>query len=181
MTPPPYFLTSPRLGFRHWTEADLEIAMELWGDANVTRLIGGPFTRQQVSERLAIEIRTQDSRGVQYWPMFLLSSGEHVGCCGLRPYPPSPKIFELGFHILQRHWGCGFATESARTIMEFAFMKIGVTSLFAGHHPENDVSRRLLRKLGFQYSHDELYPATGLRHPSYLLLAEHYHSSTPQK
>ena len=26
-----------------------------------------------------------------------------------------------------------------------------------------------LRKLGFRYTHDELYPPTGLRHPSYLL------------
>jgi hypothetical protein len=27
----------------------------------------------------------------------------------------------------------------------------------------------MLRRLGFRYTHDELYPPTGLRHPSYVL------------
>jgi len=41
--------------------------------------------------------------------------------------------------------------------------------LFAGHHPENHASRRILSKLGFRLTHEEFYPPTGLLHPSYLL------------
>jgi hypothetical protein len=51
-----YFLRSPRLGFRCWREDDLPLAIELWGDAEVTALIGGPFTPEQVGLRLAKEI-----------------------------------------------------------------------------------------------------------------------------
>jgi hypothetical protein len=36
---------------------------------------------------------------VQYWPVFLLSNAEHVGCAGLRPYKAEQKIYELGFHM----------------------------------------------------------------------------------
>jgi hypothetical protein len=32
----------------------------------------------------------------------------------------------------------------------------------------------LLEKLGFHYTHDEYYSATGLDHPSYLLTADEY-------
>ena len=84
--PDRYFLRTARLGFRYWEADDLGLAMGLWGDERVTRLIGGPFTREQVRDRLMREIANQDDHGVQYWPIFLLTGGEHLGCCGLRPY-----------------------------------------------------------------------------------------------
>lgn len=34
-----YFLRSARLGFRCWTERDLDLAESLWGDPAVTRFI----------------------------------------------------------------------------------------------------------------------------------------------
>ena len=82
---PNYFLHSERLGFRPWLAADVELAMGLWGDPEVTRLIGGPFSRAQVEERLVQEIAMQESRGVQYWPVFLLTTASTSVCCGLRP------------------------------------------------------------------------------------------------
>src|SRR5512136_2712061 len=87
-----YFLITQRLGFRMWTEADLDLAFGLWGDAEVTRLIGGPLSVERVQQRLAQEIANQTTYGIQYWPIFLLTNGEHVGCCGLRPYPPEPRV-----------------------------------------------------------------------------------------
>ncbi len=47
-----------------------------------------------------------------------------------------------------------------------------ITGLMAGHHPKNASSQRVLEKLGFRYTHDELYPPTGLQHRSYLLTAD---------
>jgi len=106
---------------------------------------------------------------VQYWPIFLLSTGEHVGCGGLRPYKPEDRIFELGFHLLPAYWGKGLAVEAGRGVIAYAFESLGVKALFAGHHPANAASRRVLEKLGFTFTHEELYPPTGLLHPSYLL------------
>ena len=79
------------------------------------------------------------------------------------------RIFELGFHVCADHWGKGIATEAARAVIAFAFDELQASALFAGHHPENVASRRTLERLGFRHTHDELYPPTGLQHPSYLL------------
>jgi [ribosomal protein S5]-alanine N-acetyltransferase len=165
-----YFLRTQRLGFRLWTVADLELANGLWGDADVTRLIGGPFSPRQVQVRLENEISNQNQYGVQYWPIFLLSTGEHVGCCGLRPYRLEQKLYEIGFHLRKAYWGQGLALEAARTVMDYAFSQLDAAGLFAGHNPANQASRRVLQKLGFRYTHDEYYPPTGLNHPSYLLM-----------
>jgi len=167
-----YFLRTARLGFRHWRDDDIQLAQGLWGDAQVSRLIGGPFTAEQVRERLAREVAMQREHGVQYWPIFLLaqgaSEGAHVGCCGLRPYE---RIYELGFHICSLYWRRGYALEAARAVMDYAFTSLGAKALFAGHNPKNEPSRRLLAQLGFKYVRDEFYPPTGLNHPSYLAQA----------
>ena len=169
-----YFLRTERLGFRPWTEADLALAVGLWGDGEVTKLIGGPFSQEQVQARLSLEISNLSSYGVQYWPIFLLSSGEHLGCCGLRPNRLDQGVYEVGVHVRSAHWGHGYAPEATRKVMEYAFDELGARGLFAGHNPANEASRRLLGKLGFHYTHDEFYPPTGLQHPSYMLTADEF-------
>ena len=167
----PYFMVSKRLGFRVWSEGDLALAIGLWGDPDVTRLIDarGPLTDAQVRERLVAERATQAQYGVQYWPIFLLENGDHVGCCGLRPHDLPSGVYELGVHIRPRYWRRGFALEATQTVIDHAFTRLHAQALFAGHNPRNDTSRRLLEKLGFRYTHDEYYSPTGLDHPSYLL------------
>ena len=58
--------------------------------------------------------------------------------------------------------------------MDHAFGSLRVKGLFAGHHPANEASQRVLAKLGFRYTHDEFYQPTGLEHPSYFLSDEEY-------
>jgi RimJ/RimL family protein N-acetyltransferase len=171
-----YFLTTRRLGFRAWSEDDLHLALGLWGDPEVTRLIDarGNLSEGQVRERLLQEISTARSHGVQYWPIFLLENGEHVGCCGLRPYDEPRGNLELGVHIRSQHWGHGYATEAARAVMAHAFESLRVRGLFAGHNPKNEASRHILKKLGFRTTHEALYEPTGLMHPCYLLTYDEY-------
>jgi RimJ/RimL family protein N-acetyltransferase len=149
-----------RLTFRWWREDDVALALELWGDLSVTARIG----RIDPVERLRSEVELASQHGVQYWPVF--DGDAFVGCCGLRPYE---AIYELGFHLCAAHWGKGYATEAARAVIAHAFEVLKAPSLFAGHHPENEASRRTLLKLGFRYTCDAPYAGTGLMHPSYSL------------
>jgi RimJ/RimL family protein N-acetyltransferase len=164
-----YFLATSRLGFRPWRDDDLPLAAALWGDPEVTRYIGGPLSPAAAAERLRAEMATEAVAGIQYWPIFQLRDAAHVGCCGLRPY--RDRVPELGVHIRPAFWRRGFALEAARAVIEHAFGALGAAALFGGHNPDNDASRALLEKLGFRYTHDELYPPTGLMHPSYILEA----------
>jgi RimJ/RimL family protein N-acetyltransferase len=174
MTSPTYFLKTERIGFRRWTADDMPLALDLWGNPQVTDLIadlGRPSPRQ-ACERLAQEIANQQSIGIQYWPIFLLDSGAHLGCCGLRPYRPDERLYELGAHLRPAWWGNGYATEAAQVVLAFAFGPLGAAGLFARHHPRNNGSRRLVTRLGFRYAYDEFLPQTGLNHPSYYFLPE---------
>ena len=169
-----YFLRSERAGFRLWSDADLPLAMMLWGDPEVTRLFhaGGPWSQAQVRARLEREIGMHAEFGVQYWPAFHLEDGAFIGCCGLRPRKPEERIFEFGVHLCRAYWGMGFATELGRAVIGHAFGPLGMAALFAGHNPANAASRSMLLKLGFLQTHDELYEPTGVMHTSYLLTRE---------
>ena len=171
-----YFLITERVGFRKWDNNDFFLAKGLWGDYNVTKLIDarGSLTDEQIMTRLLGEINCEHNYHVQYFPIFLLKTNEHVGCCGLRPYDLNGNIYEIGFHIRTNQWKKGYAYEAAKAIIEFAFTEMKVSSLFAGHNPNNESSGNILNKLGFTYMRDEFYEPTGLNHPSYLLRKEDY-------
>jgi len=148
---------------------DVPLALALWGNSEVTHTFGGPFSEPQILERLAREIANQLAYKLQYWPVFLLDTHEFAGCCGLRPYKTGTQVFELGFHFLPQFWKKGLATEAAQAVISYAFGTLALKGLFAGHHPDNAASARVLEKLGFRYTHRELYPPTGELHPSYFL------------
>jgi RimJ/RimL family protein N-acetyltransferase len=164
-----YFLTSERIGFREWRADDEALIRAIWGDPEVTRFSGGPFTDTQVLQRLADEIANLRAHAVQYWPIFRRDDGAHLGCCGLRPRTKGPDEFELGFHLRRDAWGRGYALEAARAIIAWA-PACGASSLMAGHHPDNHASGKLLLKLGFVHYGDEYYPPTGLIEPCYRLV-----------
>lgn len=169
-----YFIKTERLRFGKWEQDLISHATSIWGDTNVTQLIGGKMSDIQIQERLNTEIKNDKLYGVQYWPIFLIESNEVVGCCGLRPYSIEENIYEIGFHISSKFWRQGYAFEAAKEVINYAFSQLKVSCLFAGHNPRNEASGKLLRKLGFNYSHDEYYLPTGLKHPSYFFYREDY-------
>jgi ribosomal-protein-alanine N-acetyltransferase len=164
-----YFLKTARLGFSRWSMDDFPLAVALWGDPEVTQFLGGAFSPEEIQERLGREIALMSAHNIQYWPVFLLAGDAHVGCGGLRPYRLEDGVYEMGVHLRSAYWGQGLAAEAGHAIIAFAFETLGAQALFAGHHPANEASRRVLSKLGFQFTHLEFYAPTGLQHPSYLL------------
>jgi RimJ/RimL family protein N-acetyltransferase len=83
-------------------------------------------------------------------------------------------VLETGFHLRPQFWGQGYASEMARVVINHAFGAGLCSALFAGHHPHNGASGRVLHKLGFQPDGAEFYEPTGLMHPAYLLPAEEW-------
>lgn len=169
LTVRPYRLRSARLGVGIWTRADLDLALGLWGDPVVARYMGGPFSREQVASRLELEVENYERHRLQYWPLFLRDSGVHVGCCGVAPHLADGPVYQFGFHLRQAHWRQGYVLEAAPVIIADAFDTLGAAALYAGHHPDNEASRRVLVALGFRYTHDEFYAPTGVIEPCYRL------------
>ncbi len=167
-----YFMQTERIGFSTWSKDDVEYAKQLWGDPAVTKLIcaKGSFTQEEISNRLTLEILNQQEHAIQYWPIFERATGDLIGCCGARPFGSLRNSYEIGFHLRKEYWGKGYAKEAAQAVIDHCFTKLSAQKLFAGHHPQNIASKKLLTHLGFYCIGDNYYEPTGLYHPSYELL-----------
>ena len=77
-----FSLESDRLGFFKWDLNDVNFAKILWGDPLVSRYIcrDGVFSESEIEQRLLTEVKNGQNVQVQYWPLFLLETGEFVGC-----------------------------------------------------------------------------------------------------
>lgn len=162
-------MATDRLRFGVWQHDDLALAATLWGDAEVTKLIGGPFSAEIIAGRLASEIKHWQQYRFQYWPIFQFNNSAFVGCCGLRPRDIEARVAELGFQLCRRSWGRGYALEAAKAVIGWARAH-HISALIAGHHPSNQASKRVLIRLGFTHTHDEFYAPTGLVEPCYSLV-----------
>lgn len=164
-----YIFKTERIGFSIWNKNDAEVATSLWSNPDVMKLLSatGMYTPEQIAERLAREIQNQALYGVQYWKLYNLETSEFMGCCGLKPYHEETDIYELGFQLLPAFWSKGYASEAARFSLTYALEVLKARNVFAGHHPQNESSRKLLTKLGFKAFATEFYEPTGLVHPLY--------------
>lgn len=164
-----YFLESARLGWRRWTEADLPLAVALWGDAEVTRHFGGAMTPAEAEARMHLEMERAREIGIQYWPVFTLRTGEHAGCSGLRPFGDDASVREVGVHIARRFWSGRYGEEAARAVIGYAFGTLGLRAVVAAHGPENVNSKALIERLGFRWTHEAPWGRDGVLHPYYRL------------
>ncbi|MBE6012166.1 MAG: GNAT family N-acetyltransferase [Lachnospiraceae bacterium] len=167
-----YFMKTNRIGFSKWTADDLDLASQLWGEKEVTQFIcaDGKFTQQDIIRRLDTEIQNNNLFNIQYWPIFDLATNEIIGCCGIRPFRTETGSYEVGVHLRKKYWGLGYAYEAVKAVIDYSFTVLKADRLYAGHHPLNKASEKLLTKLEFQYIGKHFYEPTGLYHPSYELV-----------
>jgi RimJ/RimL family protein N-acetyltransferase len=55
---------------------------------------------------------------------------------------------EIGWMLLRRHWGAGFATEATRALRRWAWENVELRRLISLIHPENERSIAVARRLG---------------------------------
>jgi RimJ/RimL family protein N-acetyltransferase len=58
------------------------------------------------------------------------------------------KHAEFGWYLRSDAWGRGYATDAAILLLNFGFLELGLTRMFATADPENEASIRVLTKSG---------------------------------
>ena len=143
-------LETERLVLRGFEERDLDAYAEFTADPEVMRYMGrGPFDRAGAWREIAFFLGHFELRGFTHWALELRETGELVGRCGPF-YPEGWPALEVGWLLGRRHWGRGYASEAARTALDFAWSELRAQRVVSLVHPENDRSARVARRLGAQ-------------------------------
>jgi ribosomal-protein-alanine N-acetyltransferase len=148
-------IETERLYFRELQASDDQNIFNLDSDAEVHRYLGNKplhhieqardvikFIRQQYIDygigRLAIiEKETNDFIG---WGGFKLITDVVNG---------HQNYYDLGYRLLRKHWGKGYATESSKAAVDYAFNQLKLRVVYGIADMKNLSSQKVLAKCGF--------------------------------
>ena len=142
------------------TEADVVDLYLLNSSPNVMKYLGGEpilSSPDQALEVLRSRILPQYSLySVGRWAALLRDGGTFIGYCGLK-YLPETVEYDLGYRFLEDYWGRGYATESARAVLEYGRRRLAGKRIVGKAFLENTASIRVLEKIGMRFEGYEPY------------------------
>jgi RimJ/RimL family protein N-acetyltransferase len=158
------FLATPRLVLRDKRPDDLDFTVALFADPRVMRWIGdgSTYPREEVETRFARVIAIESEPGHERWDAFKIierkADGARVGQAGLLrcEIDGSPEI-EIGWWLAAPAWGCGYATEAALALRDFAFRELRLARLSVVMYAENLKSVAVARRIGGVYQGEARY------------------------
>lgn len=144
-------LRTQRALLRELVLDDAAFLVELLNDPAWLRFIGDRLVRTLADARDYIDSGPRRSYAEHGYGLLAIEVGDApVGLCGLvrRASLPGP---DLGFALLERYRGHGYAREAARAVLEHAHKSLGMQRVLAISSPDNERSVRLLEELDFDY------------------------------
>lgn len=132
-----------RLILRRYIKEDVQDLFEYLSDEEVVRYEPyKPLTFEETKENLEWRIGTDEMIAVE-----LKNSHKMIGnvYMGKRDF----EALEMGYVFNRKYWGCGYAAESCKALIQRAFSD-GVHRIYAECDPDNESSWKLLEALGFQ-------------------------------
>jgi [ribosomal protein S5]-alanine N-acetyltransferase len=146
-------LETERLILRMLTVRDSEFILELLNDPSWLQFIGDRGVRTVDDARnyiLQNLVTLYDRLGFGLYLTELKGEDVPIGICGLVKRDSLADV-EIGFALLPKFRGKGYAYESASAVMEYGKRTFGLNRIVAIAAPDNDASVKLLEKLGFRF------------------------------
>lgn len=143
---------TPRLILRQFTEDDAPLILELNSDPEIVKYVHEPTlkTEEEAKTILLNNILPQYKNNLGRWAIHTKDNNEFIGWCGLK-YRPEPDEIDLGYRLIQKAWGKGFATEAAQYTLDHGFKTLSLKLITGRAHIENIASIKVLEKLGMDY------------------------------
>jgi len=147
-------LETPRLILKEFNHEDAHYLFELNSDPDVTRYVGsGAYNSIDEVHDFISNYDQYEKYKMGRLNMFNKQTGEYIGWCGLK-YLVDEGYTDLGYRLLKRHWGKGYATEAAIACIGYGFNVLNLNEIIGTAMKENKGSIRFFEKLGLKYSHD---------------------------
>ncbi|MCD0490055.1 GNAT family N-acetyltransferase [Pedobacter sp. MC2016-14] len=145
-----------RIILREIELTDAEAMFEMDSDPEVHIYLGKkPIKTIKEAEAQIAFIRQQYvDHGIGRWAIIDKQSNQFVGWGGLKFRTDTvngySNYYDVGYRLLRKFWGQGYATESAKASLKYAFEVLKVQVVCAMAHHANAASRHALLKAGLK-------------------------------
>lgn len=148
------FAETERIILREIVLEDAAAMFEMDADPEVHRYLGNtPIVSIDEAVANILFIRKQyEELGIGRWAIVDRESGEFVGWGGLKFRTDEVNGYtsyhDVGYRLLRKHWGKGYATESAKASVAYGFNEMDLNAIYAMANIENVGSINALQKTG---------------------------------
>ena len=148
---------TPRLILRQITIEDAPLILGLNRDPEIVKYVHEPTLKTvEQAEKIIVDIiLPQYKNNLGRWAIITKDNDEFIGWCGLK-YRPELDEIDLGYRLMQKAWGKGFATEAAEETLEYGFNTLNLNLITGRAHVENLASIKVLEKIGMDYIGEEI-------------------------
>jgi [ribosomal protein S5]-alanine N-acetyltransferase len=145
-------LDTGRLYLREFTLDDAQNFIDLNSNPRVVKYTGdGPIESLEKAREILTTITfPQYKNKLGRWAVHLKATDEFLGWCGLKFIEQLNEI-DLGYRFFEKQWGKGYATESAKAVLDYGFRVLDLNEIVARAAIENTNSHKVLKKLGLQF------------------------------
>lgn len=144
-------LTTERLLLRFLKATDKKEIFILRSDPVINKYIDRPAPTKIEEALLFIKNRNENIKENKalYWAITLKGNPKVIGTICLWNFSEDKKTAELGYELFPAYQGKGIMSEAIKKVIESAFEIMGVETLEAFTHKDNQKSRLLLSKNNF--------------------------------
>ncbi|MEN3610970.1 GNAT family N-acetyltransferase [Plantactinospora sp. ZYX-F-223] len=139
------------VNLRDFRPEDVADTLAIVGDDRVTRWLSYD-SRNHDQATAMIEGTIQRAQAEPRMEYYLAITDKHDRMIGFgRLGLGGVKAAKLGYAIHADHWGHGYATDAARTLITYGFTTLDLHRISAAMDPENAGSIAVVKRLGMQY------------------------------
>lgn len=135
---------------------DVEEIFKLDTDPEVHTFLGkNPITSIEQAEANIAFIRDQYiANGIGRWAIIEKRTNSFIGWAGLKfitePISGKTKYYDLGYRLIKKYWGKGYASEAAEACLAYGFKNLGLTEIYGMTQIGNLASIKVLEKTGLR-------------------------------
>ncbi len=147
-------LETPRLITRFLTQDDVVAWMEYCNDPTATRFTSFPH-KETASEMaqywIYLSLKRYEENRLGLQALLDKETGAFIGQCGLLQQEVNGRQeIEVGYHLIRKYWGKGYATEAAQMFRDYGFENSVADSMISIIHPLNVQSQAVALRNGMK-------------------------------
>ena len=145
-------LKTERLALRQLVSSDDNEIFALRSDDNVNKYLGRKPSKSIDDAKTFIQTinkNIQENNSI-YWAITLNNNDKLIGTICLYDFSDDNLKAEIGYELLPDFQGKGIMQEAISKVIDFGIQQIGLNSIEAYTHSENQSSTRLLEKFNFK-------------------------------
>lgn len=175
-------IETDRLILRAIEASDADGLFELDSNPRVHQFLGNrPIKRKDEVYAIIDYIHKQYSdNGIGRWAMIEKASGEFMGWTGIKIESKETNGYtdycDLGYRMIPRFWGKGYATESSLVAVDYGFKVLDISTIYGAAHIDNIASNKVLQKAGLEFVN--CFEYEGQMHNWYALNQQKWNSQT---